>query len=176
MSADMPSNFCHRCGANLGEQDLFCPSCGAYSDRGANEPVMKPQGPPDGGRGARLTVSLILSAVWSIAGVLLGLWMVVGAEFMAEYSWTMISDLYPSMTVGEFVDMIVFQGWLTLGSGAAAAAAALLCYLRRHRLIAVAACIIGGVLALFPTAYVGGIIAFAVAFLVYTSKPPAFKD
>ncbi|MDR3283467.1 MAG: zinc ribbon domain-containing protein [Candidatus Methanoplasma sp.] len=175
MQNDVPTNFCHQCGANLGELDQFCPACGAYTEDTVCDHVSKPL-QQDRGRGARLTVALALSAIWSVAGVLLGLWMVFGAQTMADYNWGMISDFYPSMTVQEFKDMMMFQGYLTLGSGGAAIVATLLCYVRRHRVVAVAACVAGGILAMLPTAYIGGVVAFFVAFLIFTSKPPVFED
>jgi len=159
-------NFCTSCGAPLRESDTFCTSCGAgvgnKEQPQAQNRIVYP-------KSGKLLVVVILSAVWAVIAVLLGIYVISAAD-------TIVSNLGPDtlntfMNLGygpdDIANMITIIGAVILASGVFAAVTAVLSFLKKFYFIALIACIISAVLGL---SLLIGLVGFIVAFLIHSSK------
>jgi len=113
MEDDRSSNFCTNCGAAMRESDTFCTTCGASKDRGTPASPTPTQNRNTGKRSTTLIGVTILSAIWAVVALYIGL----DAIFTAESAVAGIDDagfwdfMYElGVTSDDLVGMIIAIG------------------------------------------------------------------
>ncbi|MCL1979278.1 MAG: zinc ribbon domain-containing protein [Methanomassiliicoccaceae archaeon] len=163
-------NFCTNCGAPLRDSDTFCNSCGAAKNAGAARTPSSAQRYPEQ-KGNKLMVFGLLSAIWAIAAIGLGLNYILSADAIAseldsyEGIWEALYDA--GITYDTIVGWITIIGAVLVSSGVFAAVTALLCLIKRAYTVALIACILSSVLGLVVLL---GAIGFVVAYFLSKEK------
>lgn len=159
---DTQKRYCTACGAEVGPNDTFCPSCGASvtaQEQAANNPVAN----PNAGKNDNLTTIGVLIALWAAFSIIVGIWFIVSADAILD----LIHQA--GVTYVDYTkDAIVLSGAIVLAGGITAAISAVCCLMRKLYPIALAMCIVSAI-----TAFSGiltFIIGLLMAYFIYKNK------
>jgi len=157
-----------KCGAPLRESDTFCTTCGEAIGSTPQAQPYPQYGYPQK-KSNNLLIVGILSAIWALIALILGLYLVFSAEAIVgeldSATWDILID--SGLTYDDITGVLVMIGAIIAASGALAAVTAVLSFTKRFYVVALIACIISSILGLIILV---GAIGFFVAFFIYKAK------
>lgn len=169
---DEDRSFCPRCGADLPPGSAFCPGCGASQGSGPNpyrdhsQTVQNP-----------LKVPMVLTAVYGLVAVVLGLISMLMALTMTESLLEEIIDQFPeweSMLTDVDIDALrsesIISGVLAVISGACALFAYRNMKVPEKWMVTIVLLVVASFTSYTMIAYYSVVIGLLVTFLVYTKK------
>lgn len=121
-------DFCTACGATVGENSLFCPSCGAPIEGRGGEEAIREAYKEVSYRNVVWVGIFLLAA--SIPSIVMGLYMIIDNTAAAQ----IMIDIYDMVNINasDMAELIRDTGIIPLAVGLLGVAGAVLCFMHRY--------------------------------------------
>jgi len=170
MDEDRTLNFCTECGANIHQNDEYCPACGYRLKKNDVNYTMDPRFRAETIK--KLNIVIITGAIWAIFVILDTIYGLTNLESTLEllredpfYFTESMIELMRSLVIGIYSILVV--------SSILAIISVALCCLKRFNRVAYWACILGSILSLLFI--VPGIIGLLLSGRIKAARSE-FKD
>jgi len=172
MDDDKTLNFCTECGANIHQNDEYCPACGYklkeytpnYTSSSA-DPRYRAE------TLKRLNIVIITGAIWAVFAILNSIYGIMTLDSAIDSVREVYSD--ESITFTEdFIELLrsimIAAYSILIVSGIFAAISAVLCWQKKFYNVAYWSCIIGSILSLI--AFIPGIVGIILSGRIKAAK------